>query len=78
MNGIGSGNGRFSNMEMEYIRRHHRQQPGHNQCASALVKHIRAPVPQVAFFLLFFILFIYFYFLFYDFVELNLCVCECV
>lgn len=47
MNGIGSGNGRFSNMEMEYIRRHHRQQPGHNQCASALVKHIRAPVPQV-------------------------------
>jgi abscisic acid receptor (PYR/PYL family) len=45
MNGVGSG--RFSNIEMEYIRRHHRHQPGHNQCASALVKHIRAPVPQV-------------------------------
>ncbi|XP_050893230.1 abscisic acid receptor PYL8 [Lathyrus oleraceus] len=47
MNGIGSGSGRFSNMEMEFIRRHHRHQPGNNQCASALVKHIRAPVPQV-------------------------------
>ncbi|CAK8570265.1 unnamed protein product [Lathyrus sativus] len=47
MNGIGSGSGRFSNMEMEFIRRHHRHQPGHNQCGSALVKHIRAPVPQV-------------------------------
>ncbi|XP_058728530.1 abscisic acid receptor PYL8-like [Vicia villosa] len=43
----GSGSGRFSNMEMEFIRRHHRHQPGNNQCASALVKHIRAPVPQV-------------------------------
>lgn len=64
MNGIGSGNGRFSNMEMEYIRRHHRQQPGHNQCASALVKHIRAPVPQVAL-LSFFLLFFYFTFIFF-------------
>lgn len=45
MNGIGSRG--LSNIEMEYIRRHHRHQPGENQCASALVKHIRAPVPQV-------------------------------
>ncbi|KAJ1395737.1 START-like domain superfamily [Sesbania bispinosa] len=42
MNGI--GNGGFSSMEMEYIRRHHRQEPGENQCGSALVKHIKAPV----------------------------------
>jgi len=63
MNGIGSGNGRFSNMEMEYIRRHHRQQPGHNQCASALVKHIRAPVPQVA--LLSFVFYTIYLFLFF-------------
>lgn len=49
MNGIGSGG--LSMMEKEYIRRHHRHQPGENQCVSALVKHIRAPVPQVALFL---------------------------
>lgn len=48
MNGI--GNGGLSNVEMEYIRRHHRHEPGQNQCGSALVKHIRAPVPQVLFF----------------------------
>lgn len=45
MNGI--WNGRFSSTEMEYIRRHHRQEPMDNQCASALVKHIKAPVPLV-------------------------------
>lgn len=47
------GNGGLSNVEMEHIRRHHRHEPGENQCGSALVKHIRAPVPQV-FFLMFF------------------------
>ncbi|KAK2444258.1 abscisic acid receptor PYL4 [Trifolium repens] len=43
----GTGNGGFSSTEMEYIRRHHNQEPSENQCASALVKHIRAPVPLV-------------------------------
>ncbi|KAG4382798.1 hypothetical protein AAZX31_14G149200 [Glycine max] len=43
----GGGGGGLSNVEMEYIRRHHRHEPGENQCGSALVKHIRAPVPQV-------------------------------
>jgi abscisic acid receptor (PYR/PYL family) len=43
----GTGNGGFSTTEMEYIRRHHNQEPSENQCASALVKHIRAPVPLV-------------------------------
>lgn len=45
MNGI--ENGGFSSMEMEYIRRHHSQSAGENQCSSTLVKHIRAPVPLV-------------------------------
>ncbi|XP_058749607.1 abscisic acid receptor PYL8-like [Vicia villosa] len=43
----GTENGGFSSTEMEYIRRHHNQEPAENQCASALVKHIRAPVPLV-------------------------------
>ncbi|XP_054780750.1 abscisic acid receptor PYL9-like [Prosopis cineraria] len=34
-------------IEMQYIRRHHRHEPGENQCTSALVKHIRAPVHLV-------------------------------
>lgn len=46
MNGT-ENNGVFNTTEMEYIRRHHNQQPGQNQCSSALVKHIRAPVPLV-------------------------------
>lgn len=46
MNGT-ENNGVFNSTEMEYIRRHHNQQPGENQCSSALVKHIRAPVPLV-------------------------------
>ncbi|KAA8540016.1 hypothetical protein F0562_026708 [Nyssa sinensis] len=37
----------FSSMESEYIRRHHAHQPAENQCSSALVKHIKAPVPLV-------------------------------
>jgi len=47
------GNGGLNNVEMEHIRRHHRHEPGENQCGSALVKHIRAPVPQVFLFILF-------------------------
>ncbi|XP_076920256.1 abscisic acid receptor PYL9-like [Bidens hawaiensis] len=31
----------------QYIRRHHRHNPGHQQCASAVVKHITAPVDIV-------------------------------
>ncbi|XP_022723798.1 abscisic acid receptor PYL8-like isoform X1 [Durio zibethinus] len=31
----------------EYTRRHHRHETGENQCCSALVKHIKAPVPLV-------------------------------
>ncbi|KAL5571399.1 hypothetical protein UlMin_021680 [Ulmus minor] len=34
-------------MEAQYIRIHHRHEPKENQCTSALVKHIRAPVPLV-------------------------------
>lgn len=38
----------FSSIETEYIRKHHnKQQPGENQCSSALVKHIKAPVHLV-------------------------------
>ncbi|XP_057450928.1 abscisic acid receptor PYL8-like isoform X2 [Lotus japonicus] len=39
--------GGFNSTEMEYIRKHHHQDSVENQCASALVKHIRAPVPLV-------------------------------
>ncbi|KAL6972072.1 Abscisic acid receptor pyl3, partial [Sarracenia purpurea var. burkii] len=31
----------------EYIRKHHRHHPAENQCSSALVKHIKAPVHLV-------------------------------
>ncbi|KAJ1414703.1 START-like domain superfamily [Sesbania bispinosa] len=34
-------------MENEYIRRHHKHEPTPNQCSSALVKHIKAPLPIV-------------------------------
>ncbi|XP_044480549.1 abscisic acid receptor PYL9-like [Mangifera indica] len=34
-------------VEANYIRRHHRHEPTENQCTSALVKHIRAPVNLV-------------------------------
>lgn len=46
-NGDGNGNGRFSGVEWDYIRRHHRHEPADNQCSSALVKHIKAPVHLV-------------------------------
>lgn len=44
----GFGNRGFSSLELEYIRRHHRHEPGENQCGSALVKHIKAPVHLVS------------------------------
>ncbi|XP_057473149.1 abscisic acid receptor PYL8-like [Actinidia eriantha] len=37
----------FSSMEIEYIRKHHRHHLTENQCSSALVKHIKAPVHLV-------------------------------
>ncbi|GFY95421.1 PYR1-like 10 [Actinidia rufa] len=36
-------------MEIEYIRKHHRHHLTENQCSSALVKHIKAPVHLVWF-----------------------------
>ncbi|KAI4355212.1 hypothetical protein L6164_004006 [Bauhinia variegata] len=33
--------------EAQYIRRHHKHELRENQCTSALVKHIRAPLPLV-------------------------------
>ncbi|KAA8533637.1 hypothetical protein F0562_030929 [Nyssa sinensis] len=37
----------FSSVESEYIRRHHTHETAENQCSSALVKHIKAPVHLV-------------------------------
>ncbi|XP_050280261.1 abscisic acid receptor PYL9-like [Quercus robur] len=37
----------FGAMEAQYIGRHHRHEPKENQCTSALVKHIKAPVHLV-------------------------------
>ncbi|PSS28802.1 Abscisic acid receptor like [Actinidia chinensis var. chinensis] len=37
----------FSSLEADYIRKHHRHQRNENQCSSALVKHIKAPVHLV-------------------------------
>ncbi|KAJ6825824.1 abscisic acid receptor PYL9-like [Iris pallida] len=34
-------------VEAEYVRRHHSHDPDDNQCSSALIKHIRAPVHLV-------------------------------
>jgi abscisic acid receptor (PYR/PYL family) len=39
--------GNMGGMESEYVRIHHRHEPAENQCTSALVKHIKAPVPLV-------------------------------
>ncbi|WVZ17350.1 hypothetical protein V8G54_010332 [Vigna mungo] len=37
-----------SALEAQYIRRHHKHEPRENQCTSALVKHIKAPVHLVS------------------------------
>nr|ARJ31355.1 PYL4 [Epimedium pseudowushanense] len=42
-----NGNGYNTRIESEYIYRHHRHETRENQCSSALVKHIKAPVPLV-------------------------------
>lgn len=39
--------GDFSCMESEFVRKHHGHEVAMNQCSSALVKHIKAPVPLV-------------------------------
>ncbi|XP_010266480.1 PREDICTED: abscisic acid receptor PYL8 [Nelumbo nucifera] len=41
-----NGNG-YTRMEGDYIIRHHRHETRDNQCSSALVKHIKAPVHLV-------------------------------
>lgn len=47
-NAAAAANGcEIGSMEREYMRRHHRHEVAENQCSSALVKHIRAPVPLV-------------------------------
>ncbi|KAF8042888.1 hypothetical protein BT93_A1269 [Corymbia citriodora subsp. variegata] len=48
MNANAVANGcEIGSMEREYMRRHHKHEVAENQCSSALVKHIRAPVPLV-------------------------------
>lgn len=44
-----NGGDAYGAVEAQYIRRHHRHQPRENQCTSALVKHIKAPVHLVSF-----------------------------
>ncbi|RZB59272.1 Abscisic acid receptor PYL9 [Glycine soja] len=39
-----NGGESYGAIETQYIRRHHKHEPRENQCTSALVKHIRAPV----------------------------------
>ncbi|KAK7292791.1 hypothetical protein RJT34_15645 [Clitoria ternatea] len=41
---LNNGGESHSAIETQYIRRHHRHEPRENQCTSALVKHIKAPV----------------------------------
>lgn len=43
---VGDGNG-FGSTEGEYRRRYHRHEPADNQCSSALIKHIKAPLHLV-------------------------------
>lgn len=52
---MNNGGEQYSSIETQYIRRHHKHDPRDNQCSSALVKHIKAPVHLVSFFSLFFI-----------------------
>lgn len=46
-----NGGESYGAIETQYIRRHHRHEPRENQCTSALVKHIQAPVHLVSRFL---------------------------
>ncbi|PON50107.1 Polyketide cyclase/dehydrase [Parasponia andersonii] len=46
-NGVVIGNGGIGGLENEFIRRHHRREPGDNQCSSVLSRHIKAPVHLV-------------------------------
>ncbi|KAK1361169.1 Abscisic acid receptor like [Heracleum sosnowskyi] len=47
MDEIVLGLGGLRRTEREYIQMHHTQQPTDNQCTSALIKHIKAPVHLV-------------------------------
>ncbi|XP_021279503.1 abscisic acid receptor PYL9 [Herrania umbratica] len=42
-----NGGDGYSTMEAQYVRRHHRHEIRDDQCTSALVKHIKAPVHLV-------------------------------
>lgn len=44
-----NGGEAYSMMEAQYVRRHHRHEIRDDQCTSALVKHIKAPVHLVSF-----------------------------
>lgn len=64
MNGISNGFGSAGAMAAtEFVKRHHRHQTGEDQCSSAVVKRIKAPVPLVTLFLVdyvfIFVVFIY-------------------
>ncbi|KAL2339645.1 hypothetical protein Fmac_007585 [Flemingia macrophylla] len=39
--------GEFSTAETDYMRRHHLHEAAEHQCSSALLKHIKAPLPLV-------------------------------
>lgn len=58
VNGAVVENCGIGGVESEYIRRHHRHDPGDNQCSSALVKHIKAPVHLVPSLPLFYLVFV--------------------
>ncbi|CAN1189388.1 Abscisic acid receptor PYL9 [Linum perenne] len=47
MNSERNGAATTNGLESEYIKRHHRHDPGELQCSSVLVKHIRAPIHLV-------------------------------
>lgn len=46
-NGVAVGNGGIGGLENDFIRRHHRHEPGGHQCSSVLSRHIKAPVHLV-------------------------------
>ncbi|MBA0781025.1 hypothetical protein Gotri_001987 [Gossypium trilobum] len=51
MNGNSNGFGSAGAVAAtEFVRRHHRHETGENQCSSAVVKRIKAPVPLVTLF----------------------------
>lgn len=59
VNGVVVGNCGIGGLESEYIRRHHKHDPGDNQCSSVLVKHIKAPVHLVPSLPMLYLVFVY-------------------